>query len=92
MSNATLNENMLSTTVLFLSNNFVSHYFQVHVPLQGVTPQEIPLQGILFQENFVYKVWMDQFSLPVLKVRPLQERRFYFIVLFSSEESYHLHQ
>jgi hypothetical protein len=80
-----------------LYNLLRSHYFQIYVPLQEITLQEIPLQevplrGIYFYENFVQKVWMDQFLLPVLWVKPIQERLFHFLVLFSSGESYPLHQ
>jgi hypothetical protein len=64
--------------LIYLHNLLRSHYFQVSVFLRGVTLQEIPLQEvpvqeIYFQENFVQKIWMDQFSLPILWVRPLQE-------------------
>jgi len=51
---------------MYLYNLLRSHYFQVPVPLQEIPLQENHLQGIHFQENFVQKVWMDQFSLHVL--------------------------
>jgi hypothetical protein len=99
MSNATLNENTLSTKILFLSN--ISHVLIKFIEISlfsgtcsssGCNSSRDYSSRDFFTREFVQKVLMDQFSLLVLWVRLIQERRFHFLIFFSSGESYPLHQ